>query len=322
MAIRLLVTAAAVVVAGLGFLLGTVEGVSVAIVCVFVINGVWVGAAEQVAGFAAVLLALVLSGAVGQQLEPVVASAAQTGGLAAELIARALAVLVVAVPLGITLGVVLRVLMKKHPAFARVNTWLGAGFGFAEGALVALAVLWIPVLLGPVASAQAEAARARTAAPAEEGQDPTAPTAQANAAVAEFVAAWARALRGSMLEGVATATAPTKGVEMIALANEFAEITRDQAAMDALLNDPVMVEINELPSVRAALDRLRHDDAMRAAIQGEPITPERLWAILQSDTVLRAVEETGAMEDVASRAPEIARAIAEVRREGREGWGP
>ncbi len=316
MAIRLLVTAAAVVVAGLGFLLGTVEGVAVAIVCVFIVNGVWVGAAEQVAGFAAVLIALVLSGVVGGQLEPVVASVGQTGGLAAELIARAVAVLVVAVPLGVTLGIVLRVLLKKHPVFARLNTWLGAGFGLAEGALVALVVLWIPVLLGPVASAQAEAARAR--AESEEGQGAGAPTVRANAAVAEFVEAWARALRGSVLEGIATATAPTRGVEMIALAHEFAEISRDEAALQTLLNDPVMVEINELPSVRAALDRLRHDDAVRGAIQGEAITPETLWAILQSDTVLRAVEETGAMEDVAERAPEIARAIAEVRREGRE----
>lgn len=312
MAIRLLVTAAAVVVAGLGFLLGTVEGVTVAIVCLFVVNGVWVGAAEQVAGFGSVLIAVVLSGAVGAQLEPVVASMGRTGGLAAELIARALAVLVVAIPLGITLGVVLRMLLKKHPLFARLNTWLGAGFGLAQGALVALVVLWIPVLLGPVASAQAEAARARAGAPAEEGRDPAA-TAQANAAVAEFVSAWARALRGSVLEGIAAATAPTQGVEMLALANEFAEISRDRVALEMLLNDPVMVEIGELQSVRAALDRLRHDDAVRAAIEGEPITPERLWAILQSDAVLRAVEETGAMEDVAERAPEIARAIAEVR---------
>jgi hypothetical protein len=290
---------------------GPIAGLFVGLIGVFVVNGVWLGAAEQLGGFIAILLALALSGLVGGLLEPVVASFGQTGGLVLKLVSRGVAILVVAVPLGIVLAAVFRAVLRKHPRLRAWNTGLGAGFGALEGVLVAMLALWIPVMLGPVAEAQAEAARARAndlALPGEPARPVT------NTAVAELVAAWERRVRDSALGALAVATAPTAGVEMIAIANEFAVITRDEAAMRRLLDDPVMVEINALPSVQAALDRLRHDPEMRAALEGDAISPERLWSILQSDEVLDALDDTGAFDDVRSRAPEIARAIAEVRR--------
>ena len=179
---------------------------------------------------------------------------------------------------------------------------------------MALLAMWIPILLGPVATAQVQAAEAQRVG------DAAAYAAAANAsappqslALAELVAGWEQALRGSILGGLAAATAPTKGAEIIALTTAFAEISRDDAAMNRLREDPVMVELGELPSVQQAMDRLRHEPQVRAAIEGEAITPDRLWAILQSDEVSGVLDETGAMDDVSRRGALVAAAIARAR---------
>ncbi|MEM7756310.1 MAG: CvpA family protein [Planctomycetota bacterium] len=314
-AVRWGVTGGMVLLALIGFLAGgSMVGVAFGIVAVFTINGVWLGAAEQAAGLLAMILAIMLSGVVGGMLEPIVASVGQTGGVVKQLVARGLAVLVVAVPLAIVLGVVLRSQIKKLPVLMRWNTIGGSVVGAAEGTLVALLAMWIPILLGPVATAQMQAAEAQRVG------DDAAYAAAANAsappqslALAELVAGWEQALRGSILGGLAAATAPTKGAEIIALTTEFAEISRDDAAMNRLLEDPVMVELGELPSVQQAMDRLRHEPQVRAAIEGEAITPDRLWAILQSDEVTRVLDETGAMDDVSRRGALVAAAIARAR---------
>jgi hypothetical protein len=315
-AVRWGVTGGMLLIAAIGYLLGgPMVGVALGIVAVFSINGVWMGAAEQASGLIAMVIALLLSGPVGTALEPLVASVGQTGGIVKQLIARGIAVVAIAAPLAVGLGVVLRMQIKRVPALARWNTIAGAVVGAAEGTLVALLAMWIPILLGPVATAQLETARTSQGGTATDDAAPTEapPQPASNLKLAEFMAGWEQRLRASALGGLAAATAPTRGAEMIALTTEFAEITRDDAAMERLLADPVMVEISELDSVQRAIDRLRHDAQVRAALDGKAITPDDVWAFLQSDEVQRALEDTGAMDDLSRRGPRIAEAIVRAR---------
>lgn len=315
-AVRWGVTGGMLAIAAIGYLLGgPMVGVALGVVAAFSINGVWMGAAEQASGLIAMVIALLLSGPVGTALEPLVASFGQTGGIVKQLIARGIAVVAIAAPLAVGLGVVLRVQIKRVPALARWNTIAGAFVGAAEGSLIALLAMWIPILLGPVASAQLETARANSdeAMGREPADGQPAPPPSNDLKLAEFMAGWEQRLRASALGGLAAATAPTRGAEMIALTTEFAEITRDDAAMERLLADPVMVEISELESVQQAIDRLRHDAQVRAALDGKAITPDDVWAFLQSDEVQRALDDTGAMDDLSRRGPRIAEAIVRAR---------
>ncbi|MEM1185307.1 MAG: hypothetical protein AAGI53_09940 [Planctomycetota bacterium] len=308
------VTASSLAVFVVGYLLGgSMVGLALGIVAGFLISGVWVGAAEQAAGFLAILVGLALSGVVGPLFEPALASVGGTGGVVARLATRAFAVALVAFPLATGLAFGFRALLKKAGVAKRWNSVAGACIGGVEGCVVALMILWIPVLLGPVAKVQV--ARVSPDAADQQNEDdslfgPRRATKAPNLfAAAELVSSWEDALRASMLWGLAAATAPTQGTEMVVLASEFAKITRDDDAMMRLLGDPVMVEIGELESVQKALDRLRHENDVRAVIDGEPITQERLWVLLQSDPLLRAIEDTGAMDDLALRASDIADAI-------------
>lgn len=304
--IRYGIAGAAVLLVLLALLLGSIPiKVGVTLLGLCVLQGLWRGASELVGVVVGSLLAIPLAAPIARGLESVIGGAMGMTGLANRFASLAIVaiVIVIAVAAGVSFGV--RKYMKTRPQLRLMDGYAGAGLGLVEGCLLLMVALWVPLALEPVAAAQMPAPRpAWMKGEPEEDSRP----------IAEGVLRMAQAVKESALGGLAKATNPVDGSRLLGLATDFAAITRDPAAMEFLLESAVLKEIQGLPSMQAAMARLKSDPEINEAVFGpDGVTPGFLQTLLSSQTILDVFDGTTIVQDVTPFAERLEQAIREAK---------
>lgn len=271
-----------------------------------VLQGLWRGASELAGLVVGSLLAIALAPPIARGIEAPVSSLFGTTGLANRFAAMALVAGIIVVVAGTAAGIATRRVMKQHPGWRRWDQYLGGGIGVVEGVILALVTLWVPLALEPIAASQL-AVRTEWDEMSAEPPRPPPPAART-------IVKLARAVRESPLGGIAAATNPIEGADLLGLAQDFAAVSRDPAAMDHLMNSAVMQEIQATPSVISALERLRRDEEIARVIDARAgVTPDFLRTLVQSATVLRVFDETTVVADLTPLADRLRLAIKEAK---------
>jgi hypothetical protein len=300
---------------------GTVIKLAVCIVGVTVLQGLWSGGLKLIGVVAGLVLALPLGALVGKSLEGAVGAMTATSGLLARFISMGIVAAVVIAACSVASRVLARRLRERYPAVKRWDPLLGAGMGLAEGSLIALMLLWGPLVLEPIARAQLN----------DDGRDPRegewrtgpAPHRPPPSPLARTVVSMADAVHQSALGGLAERTNPVAGSGLLALAADFAEVSRDEDAMRWLLAQPVMDTIEALPSVQEAVETFKGDPALAGMFkERQGVTVDELRAVLESPVVLRVLDRTTVVRDVAPLTDELAAAIREAKARVRKGPPP
>lgn len=318
--LRLIVAAS---VASLSLLVALLGGPVTAIVAILIaaciLQGLWRGASEILGVLVGMFVAALLCQPIGRACEGAVASIAGTSGLANRFISIAVAAVVIAATVSAVASFALKRLWKsRQHAWMKWDHLLGGGVGLVEGAMLSFVVLWAPLTLEPIASAQA-----------------TLQTVDATAepSVARRVADWAGAVRASPLGGLASATNPASSSPMVQLLEDFVFVARDPEAMEHFLNSEPIQRLRNLPSVGDAIRRLEADPQLTGLITGAspspsnastaaqrddanaspPITADTIRAILASNTLLTVLDETTILHDLTPLAPDIGTALREAK---------
>jgi hypothetical protein len=269
---------------------------------VLVLIGIAVGSfrgAARALGLAiALILALLLSLPLGRLLGHAVTLVSGITGLNARFLGVAVAAIVIVASAMLAIGIPVRRWMKSRPEWKKWDRIAGAGLGAFEGAILALAILWIPQALEPIARAQVREAE-------ESGQAPP--------AAATRITALAQSVRDSSLASVAAATNPVAGSDLLGLAGDFSQISRDPAAVDQFMHTDAMQRVQALPSVTKAIELLQDDPQLRALSDGQGVSVDAIRAILESPTVLRIFDETTIVNDLSPLGNDLRAAIKETK---------
>jgi len=205
---------------------------------------------------------------------------------------------------GFTVGVSIgaKKVMASRPQWKRWDPYAGAGIGLFEGALLGFAILWTPLALEPVATAQMEYSQSV-------GDEELAPTNP----VAERIVKLAVQVRDSGMGGIAQGTNPIEGSRLLTLTNDFVAVSRDRMAMDYLMKTDVMRQIKEMPSINAAMERVKQDNELASMVKGDGVTTGTLMTVIRSRTILEVFDSTSVVEDMAPLVEPLAQAIAEAK---------
>ncbi len=274
---------------------GLVAGVSAVVIAMAVLQGLWRGATELVGLVIGLVLAGVLAAPAGKAMEGAVGSLAGTTGLTNRLLSMGLVALAIASVSGIVGRLAARRWLKLHPTYRRWDPYAGALCGLAEGCVLALMLMWGPLSLEPVA-------RSRTG-----GDDRDEPM------IARAVVQYAQRVRASSLGAIAERTNPLAGSDLMAIAADFAAISRDRAAMECLMNSAVMKRIRTLESVRTAQSLLDADASLRGVFGAQGVSVHGLRQVMDSPTVLRILDETKVVADLSPLMHDLLAAIREAR---------
>ncbi|MBM4107752.1 MAG: hypothetical protein FJ255_02900 [Phycisphaerae bacterium] len=239
-----------------------------------------------------------LAATVGRAIEPIVASAAGTGGVMNRAVAMLIGGGVVAVALGAGLSALGGRLLASRAAWGRWDRRAGAAAGAAYGAALCLVVSWGLAWAEPIAGARldAEALGGRPAPWAARG-----------------IARAAGAMRRSPLAGFVDATNPMQGSDLLALAADFVAVSRDPAAMEWFMGSDAMRRAAELESVRAGLAAVRGDAALSFLFEDGEVSVPDLVAVLNSETLLGVIDRTPVLGDLGPHAGAMAAALREAR---------
>lgn len=268
--------------------------VVLALVGLFAAIGAWHGASRTVGWLLATIIATALCRPLGRPLESMTHILVGGQGLLNRFAAIALAWIGIVALLGLTLSLLAKRLKSARPALARHDRWAGGVIGGLEGIILALVLMWAPLALEPVARAQANA--------------PGGPSPQARRALAA-----ADAVRQSWLGVLAQSTNPLASSEILALAADFAVISRSPDAMAWFMATDVMQRIQTLPSVTEATRLFEQDPELRALYSERGISTDGLRVALNNPTVLRVLDDSTLIADVEPLLPALRTAIREAR---------
>lgn len=295
---------AAVLVAVVALLFGDTPAKVVGVITALaILQGLWRGAAEGVFVLGATIAALVLAPSLGRAIEGSVASLLGTRGLMNRFIAIALVAAFIILGVSAVSALGARRILRRWPGVKPWNRYAGAAVGLVQGLLLSLIVLWIPLALEPVARARDD--RERYAVDVQyDAPPPNEP--------ARGIIRYADEVRASALGGIAQATNPAKESRILAVAADFAAVSRDPAAMEHFLESPAVRAVLALPSVEQALARLRSEKELQ-------IDPERgvsaatIMRLLQSDALLDVLDRTTVLSDLRPHADDLIAAVAEAK---------
>ncbi len=288
--------AAALLVAGL-MVLDPVGKVACALVLVAVVQGLWRGSADVAGMLVGTLLAVFTAVPMAPWFEGVTRAVFGFSGLANRIAATITGGALVLLVVGVAISVLLRRLIRRTDAWSRWDTVLGGSLGALEGAILALAITWTPVALAPIARAQIAGGT--------------------SSAQAEFVVRAADAVERSALADLSNATNPIKGSRLVGISGDIIEILSNDRMREHFLASQVMREIDAMPGVKRALDIIKADAELVAVLE-EGATEQAVVTIMRSDTVMRAVDESGVIAEVSALAPRIAEAIEAARQSVRK----
>jgi hypothetical protein len=280
-----------------------VTTLSVAVLGGMTLVGVWRGGAE-IAGLAVGMLAAVMCAPLaGRLIEGVTAGALGTTGLLNRMVAIGVSGLIVVIVVSVAANYGVKRLLERRPELRAWNAWSGLGLGAAEGAVLVLALHWVPAALEPLAMARVFA----------ESEDAYMTQEQPADGLAMGVVKMARASRGTWLGSVAEATNPVAGAELLGIAADFAAITRDEVAMEHFLASKVVRSILELPSVQEATAMLEADAELKGLVSAGGVTVDGIVKMLRSETVLAIIDDTRVVRDLTPQTGALVRAIAEAK---------
>ncbi|MFM9957205.1 MAG: CvpA family protein [Phycisphaerales bacterium] len=314
----LLIGAALMLFVGLIFF-EPVSKVACIIVALALIQGLWRGSAEVLGMLLGTVLAVFLAVPMAPAFEGITRGAMQLSGLAARVAAVFIAGVLILLVVGALASFLLRKLTKRSERWAKWDPLAGAALGAAEGALLALAVTWTPVALAPIARAQLAQAEVKAPMPARAKAGHSSPAAAPVArtddglSAARFVARAADAVERSPLSGLSEATNPVKGTRLISMSGDILEVLSSERMRAHFVESAVMREIESTPSVRRALEIIRADAELVSVLE-QGADNEAVAALVGSDTVLRALDETGVIRELAALTPRIAEALEAARR--------
>lgn len=289
-------------VAVIAALISPVVGAVLGCAAICMAQGFWRGAAEIAGLLIGTIAAMILAPGIGRATEGVLAGVLSTGGIAGRLLSTAIVFVLVCMIVWAVVSFIAKRIMKRRPEWKAWDRWLGGGLGMLEGLLLGMALLWIPLAIEPIAHGTL---------PPFESQG-TEPPAQSSGA--KRIVVFADLVKRSALGGIAQATNPADGSALLAFAEDFAVVSRNEAALTMFVRSAAMQSIQELPSVVEAKRRLEQDPELRELIRGEGVPTDVLMRIMKSDAVLRVLDETTLLEDLSPRAAEIGAALSEARR--------
>lgn len=275
-------------------------------VLVGVLKGLWRGGAEVLGIVAGLGLALPAAIPSARLLDGLTHAALGTTGLTNRLLTITVVATVITTIGGIAGKLVARRLLRASPALRRCNPYLGAVLGAVEGSLFALMILWAPLALEPIA-------RIQMAEPDAGGE----PRAASFPAVG--LAQAADAIRESVLGPIVEATNPFGSSDLLAIAADFAAVSRDPDAMRFFMNTAVMQKIGSLPSVTRAREIIESDPDLSRVLGKGGVSVDELKTVMDSPTVLRIFDETSVVADLQPLEPDLLDAIRRARARVRVG---
>jgi uncharacterized membrane protein required for colicin V production len=295
----------------LGLLLFDPPGkVAVTIIVLLVLQGLWRGSSDIAGMLVGTLFAVVLARPLAPAFEGITGSIFGVSGLANRLAATFTAGTIVLLVVAAVVSTLLRKLIKSQPAWARWDPYAGATVGAIEGAILALAVMWVPVALRPVAAAQIAQAKADALIDPANGSGQASPQAR-------FVVSAADAIENSALAGVAEATNPVKGTRLISVSGDMLEVLHNDAMRQHFLESEVMRQVDTMESVKHALEIIQADTELMKVLD-DGASEDAVRTLFNSDTVMRAIDKTGVVSELADMAPRIADAIEAARKSANE----
>lgn len=267
------------------------------------VHGISQGLARTVAGLAAAIAAILFAPPLGRALEGTLGPLFNLGGLAARGASIALCGLVLLLGLSLALRSVAKRAFKNNRLARYTDRILGAGAGLVQGLLLAVLLLWVPLSLEPVLNANQAAPPPATD---EQPEQPAPPPVR-------LIERWADEVRKSSLAPIAAATNPLPDTRWLSLLRDFAMISRNREAMEALMNSDVMKKIADLPSVRTAIEQLRADPSLAPLLESEGVSEHDVLQVLNSPTVLKILEDSRILQEFEPLAPELEKAIAQAK---------
>lgn len=318
--LRLILAASVTALALLASILGgPVTAIVAILTAACILQGLWRGASEILGVLVGMFFGALLCQPLGRTFEGVVASVAGTTGLTNRFVSVGVAAVVIAIVVSVLASLMIKRLWKaKKAAWMPWDHLIGGGVGLLEGVFLSLMVMWTPLAIEPIANAEVtldEQLGLRDG----EGEN----------VMAKRVAGWASAVRGSALGGLASATNPAASSLTVQLLEDFIAVARDPDAMEHFFNSEPIQRLKNLPSVGEAVRRLEADPELSGLITGTPspsppkpgdeaagtpqISGETIRAILASNTLLKVLDETTVVQDLAPMAGDIGTALREAK---------
>lgn len=309
---KLILASTLAILTVVAFIVGTLPtGIAAALFTLCVLQGLWRGATELAGLVIGMLLAAVLAAPIGRLLEGLTSAAAGTTGLTNRFTSIAAAALLITILCTLIISLITRRFLKNHQAWKRWDSPAGAALGAIEGSILAMLVFWVPLALAPVAKSQLEAAASRQQAAHAAGE--THDDEPASQALATSIVQFSESVESSAMGAVAQATNPVPGTQIMVLASDFAEVTRDPHAMDHLLNSPVLKDIQEMPSLVRAMERIREDPQLSQLVDSRGVSVDTIRTVLASNVFLDILDSTSVIADLMPKAEQLAAAIAEAK---------
>jgi hypothetical protein len=289
----------------LALILGnTFSLIAALVVALATLQGLWRGGAELVAVLGAMVVGVALGPPLGRAIEAPLASMTGTAGLLSRAVATGAGVVLVVLVSAALLGFVTKRYLKRIEWWREHDRVLGAGAGLLTGSFTALLLAWGLLSLGPIAEAQLAAAQRD----AEMLGEPA-----PSSAVSSWVVGMSGKVRASAFGAAAAGANPLAGAEIFALADDFVAVSRDEAAMDRFLASDAARDIENLPSLRSAMERLRDETDFVARIDREGFSADIALDAMRSGEILRILDETRVLEDIRPRIPALKQALRDAR---------
>jgi uncharacterized membrane protein required for colicin V production len=315
----------------LAFAFGSpVTQVLVVVVTLTTFQGAAIGAAETAGLVVSLLLAALLAFPIGRLIEDAVGGALGVTGLMKRGAGVAIAAVAVLLVGSLLFGFISRRVFRKNRR-GMTDRSIGGALGLAEGVFLGLFALWALMAIEPVAQSRLASAQTSPSVPAETNPSPSAsPVPKADAAppepttaadetsnaLARRVLAVTESARGSAFGRLAQTTNPFEETPVVRMADDYLVVVRDPDALAWFLESDAVRRFNETPSVRRAIETLQSDPEIRAAIQGG-LDRGGLRSILDSDEVLRVLDETTVIEDIEPIIEDLRAALDEAKHRAR-----
>lgn len=289
-----------------GMLDGWTSGLAICMIAGCTIQGLRLGAIELAGLFLGTLLSLLLAGPIGRSIEDGISGLCGTHGLVNCALSIGIVGIGIVAIAGVAGRLILRAITPEQSAWRKRNSLAGAILGFFEGLALALALMWIVLAIQPIAAARLASTTAPDAATRESYQ-------RRREAISQAVVDLAKQLRGTAFGGLADHTNPLPGARIFALAQAFAEVSRDPYAMHHLLASDAITQIRRLESYNIALTLANRDNELMHFFTDEGVEAITLQALVSNDTILRIMDETTIVKDIEPHAEALQQAIYAAR---------
>ncbi|MFG0276229.1 MAG: hypothetical protein ACF8QF_14360 [Phycisphaerales bacterium] len=276
------------------------------VVALATLQGLWRGGAELAGVFGAMVVGVAAGPTLGRGIEGPLASVTGAAGL----LSRAIAIGVGVVAMVLISAIILGFLSKRY--LKRIDWWrehdrtLGAGAGLLTGSFTAFLLAWGLLSLGPIAEAQLAAA----AHSAEAAGEPP-----ARSPVSAWVVEMSGQVRSSALGGAAAGANPLAGAEIFSLADDLVAIRRDRDATDRFLASVAVLDVENVPSLRIAMERLRDETEFVDRLEQDGFTADLALDAMRSPEILRILDETRVLDDLRPHIPALRDALRDARTE-------